>query len=74
MIRPDTVNDSVEMKDWERLGLGVRHVPKGGDPVAGREESAVQQAGHRILREGIIYTAKGSDTERLMVQMGSKAQ
>lgn len=50
------------------------HIPEGGDPVAGQEESAVQWAGYRILQEGIIYKAIGRDTKELMVPIGSNAQ
>lgn len=52
MSRPNPIDYSVEMKDWEKLGHGVGHILGGGNSIAGQEGSGVQQAGYRTYQEG----------------------
>lgn len=52
MSRCNPIDYSIEMKDWERLGHGVGHIPGGGNAIAGQEGSRVQQTGYKTYQEG----------------------
>lgn len=47
MSRPNPIDYSIEMKDWERLGHGVGHIPGGGNIMTGQ-----QGRRYRTYKEG----------------------